>query len=60
MDKITLLNAKTEEDWEFLRGRNRAQEYLIRMEKELFKNGPDEETEWFINYVWEMVYGIIE
>lgn len=60
MDKITVFNAKTEEDWEFLRGRHRAQEYLIRMEKELFKNGPDEETEWFIYYVWELVSGIIE
>ena len=57
MDKITVFNAKTEEYW---RDRHRAQKYLIRMEKELFQNGPDEETEWFINYVWEMVYGIIE
>ncbi len=55
MEKPTFKGAMTEQEWDELRDRVRAQKYLICWENELFGTGVDEDAEWFIQYVWERI-----
>ena len=55
MEKPTFKGAMTDEEWDALRDRVRAQKYLINWENELLKTGVDEDAEWFIGYVWDRI-----
>jgi hypothetical protein len=35
------------------RDRLRAAMVIVRLKNEMLKNGPDDELEWFLDYVWE-------
>ena len=55
LEKPTFKGAMTEQEWDELRDRVRAQKYLINWENELYETGVDEDAEWFIQYVWEKI-----
>jgi hypothetical protein len=55
MEKPTFKGAMTEQEWDELRDRVRAQKFLIEWENELYETGVDEDAEWFIQYVWEKI-----
>lgn len=38
----------------------RAQAFLVNLENTLLKDGPDEEVEWFIDFVWKRIGGWVD
>jgi hypothetical protein len=35
------------------RDRLRAAKVIVHLKNEMLKNGPDDELEWFLDYVWD-------